>query len=64
VPAHQSAQSLEAEPADVVTGVDGGLAQRFEEVSLARSTRPAHDQVLVTVNPLEGAQGSLRWFGD
>jgi hypothetical protein len=32
VVAHESAEGLEAEPGHMVTGIDGGLAESFEEV--------------------------------
>jgi hypothetical protein len=44
VAAHEHAEGLEAEPGDPVAGVDGGLAEGFEEVGPCRSptgrTRP------------------------
>ena len=55
VAADQGAEGLEGEPGDVVAGVDGGVAERFEEVGLAGPGRAAHDEVLVAVDPLEGA---------
>ena len=32
--AHERAEVLETEPGDFVTGIDGGLAERFKEVRL------------------------------
>ncbi len=39
--------------------VDGGVGEGFEEVALAGPGRPAHDDVFVTVDPLEGPE--RRW---
>ena len=35
VAAHERAEVLETEPGDLVTGIDGGVAERFKEVRLA-----------------------------
>jgi hypothetical protein len=60
----ERAEGFEAEPADVAAVVDGGLAERFEEVGLAGARRSADDEVLVAVDPLEGPQRALRGCGD
>ncbi len=54
VAAQDGAEGLEAEPREVVAGVDGGVAESFEEVALARPARPADHDVLVALDPLQG----------
>lgn len=44
VAAQDGAEGLEAEPREVVAGVDGGVAERFEEVALACPTRQCNDR--------------------
>jgi hypothetical protein len=56
VPAHESTESLEAEPADVMTSIDGGLSEGLEKMGLARARRSADHQVLVAVDPFEGVR--------
>ena len=59
VAAHERAEVLETEPRHLVAGIDGGLSERFTEVGLAGAGWSAHDEVLVAVDPLEGAQRPL-----
>jgi hypothetical protein len=57
--ADQGAEVFDAEPGDGAAGVDGQLAEHFAQVRLARAGRPADAEVLVPVDPLEGAQRLL-----
>jgi hypothetical protein len=55
VAADEGAEVLETEPGDVGAVVDGGVAERFEEVGLAGAGWPADHDVLGSVDPFEGA---------
>jgi len=56
VPADECPEGFEAEPGDVGAVVDGGVSERFEQVTLAGAGRAAYDQVLFSFDPLECGQ--------
>ena len=61
VAAHEHAEVFEAEPGDSAAGLDGGLAEGFEEHRFAGAGRSAHHQVLGSADPFQGAQGVSGW---
>jgi len=55
VPPDQDTEGFEGEPGDMFAGVDGGLAEGFEQECLAGARWPADHQVLRPPDPFQGA---------